>query len=85
MSKVAKIAISLPQDVLEAVEMERKVTGESRSEFLRRAVVIALHQERERATVESYVQGYLTVPETAEETELAHRTGTAILAGDPWE
>jgi len=33
MDKSAKVAISLPRDVLEAVEMERKAKGESRSQF----------------------------------------------------
>ena len=38
MGKSAKVAISLPEDVLEAVEAERKVKGESRSKFFRRAM-----------------------------------------------
>lgn len=33
MSKSAKVAVSLPEDALEAVETKRKAKGESRSEF----------------------------------------------------
>ena len=33
MDKSAKVAISLPENVLKAIEKERKVRGESRSEF----------------------------------------------------
>ena len=36
--KSAKVAISLPEDALEAVETKWKAKGESRSEFFRRAI-----------------------------------------------
>jgi metal-responsive CopG/Arc/MetJ family transcriptional regulator len=85
MSKVAKIAISLPEEVLEVVEKERKAKGESRSEFFRRAIEVLLRQQRERAAVERYVDSYQQVPETADEVQAAHRAGTAVLAGEPWE
>jgi metal-responsive CopG/Arc/MetJ family transcriptional regulator len=85
MGKVAKIAISLPEDVLEVVEKERKTKGESRSEFFRRAIEALLRQQRERAAVEQYLHGYRQVPETAEDVEAAHRAGAAVLAEEPWE
>ena len=85
MSKTSKIAISLPEDMLEVVERERMAKGESRSEFFRRAVEAFLRQQRERADVERYVRGYRKVPESAEEVEAAHVAGSAILAGEPWE
>lgn len=37
MNKSAKVAISLPEHILKAIEKERKTRGESRSEFFRRA------------------------------------------------
>ena len=85
MSKTSKIAISLPEDMLEVVERERMAKGESRSEFFRRAVEAFLRQQRERADVERYVRGYRKMPESAEEVEAAHVAGSAILAGEPWE
>lgn len=85
MGKVAKIAISLPEDILEAVERERRAKGESRSEFFRRAVAALLRQEQERLAAELYSRGYQQMPETAEEMEAAHRAGTAVLASEPWE
>ena len=69
MGKVAKVAISLPADVLKAVEAERKARGESRSEFFRRAVEKLLREERESAAVRDYVRGYREIPESAEEVE----------------
>ena len=85
MGKSAKVAISLPEDVLEAVETERKAKGESRSVFFRRAVERLLKQERESSSIEDYVRGYQEAPESAEEIEAAHRVGSAMLAGEPWE
>ena len=35
MPRIAKVAISLPEEMLRAVEKERKAMGESRSEFFR--------------------------------------------------
>ena len=85
MSKIAKVAISLPEDVLQAVEMERQAKGESRSQFFRRAVERLLLQERESSAVRDYVRGYQELPESAEEVEAAQRAGTAVLAEEPWE
>ena len=85
MSKSAKVAISLPEDILKAAEMERKARGESRSQFFRRAIERLLKQERESSTVKAYVRGYQEVPESAEEVEVAHQVGSAVLAEEPWE
>ncbi|MBA7560317.1 hypothetical protein ES708_01942 [subsurface metagenome] len=84
MGKSAKVAISLPEDVLEAVETERKVKGESRSQFFRRAIERLLKQERDSLAVKDYVRGYQEVPESAEEVEAVHRVGIAVLAEEPW-
>ena len=84
MGKSAKVAISLPGDVLEAVETERKAKGESRSQFFRRAIERFLKQERESSAVKDYVRSYQEVPESAEEVEAAHRVGSAVLAEEPW-
>ena len=85
MGKSAKVAISLPEDILEAVETERKAKGESRSKFFRRAIERLLKQERDSSAVNDYVRGYQEVPESAEEIEAVHRVGSAVLAEEPWE
>lgn len=84
MKKSAKVAISLPEHVLKAVERERKARGESRSEFFRRAVEKFLKQEQESKAIEKYTQGYCDMPESADEVEAIHRTGAAVLAQEPW-
>ena len=85
MGKSAKVAISLPDKVFDAVEKERKVRGESRSRFFRRAAEKLLSQENESAVLKAYVRGYREFPETAEEIEIAHRISTAVLKGEPWQ
>jgi len=84
MSKVTKIAISLPQDVLDEVEQHRRVSGESRSEIFRRAMELLLRQHREKRISERYIRAYERVPETKEEVEAARRAAGIILSGEPW-
>jgi len=85
MGKTAKVAISLPESILMAVEDERKARGESRSEFFRRAAEKLLKEEREALAVRQYLRGYLEMPESAEEVEAIHRAGITLLAEEPWE
>jgi metal-responsive CopG/Arc/MetJ family transcriptional regulator len=84
MGKSAKVAISLPDQVLKAIEKERKARGESRSEFFRRAAENLLKKEHESKAVEMYVRGYGAMPESTEEVEAMHRAGVAALAKEPW-
>ena len=67
---MAKIAISLPDEVLEAVERERlgRSIILSRSEFIKRAVEQYLRTESERTLEEQYIRGYLDHPETEEDS-----------------
>ncbi len=85
MGRVVKVAISLPEEVLEAIELEREARGETRSEFLRQAVESFLRRERERDAVERYVQGYREHPESGEEIAMAHALGTSVIAQESWE
>ncbi len=84
MNKSAKVAISLPEPVLKAIEKERKARGESRSEFFRRAAEKLLKEEQESKAVEAYVRGYCAMPESAEEVEAVHQAGAAVLTEEPW-
>ena len=84
MSKIAKIAISLPQEVLDAVERERDQRGESRSQFFRRAVETLLRRQQEQELSEQYIRAYQQMPETPEEVSAARRAASTILAEEPW-
>jgi metal-responsive CopG/Arc/MetJ family transcriptional regulator len=82
---MAKIAISLPEETLQAVEKERLANGLSRSEFFRRAVEEHLRRVKEREDVEQYIQAYLKYPETTEEIALAEATQHYAFDGESWE
>jgi metal-responsive CopG/Arc/MetJ family transcriptional regulator len=84
MSKTTKIAISLPVDILDEVERERKETGESRSQLFRRAMEMLLRRHREQEISRQYIRAYEQVPETTEEIEAARRAAGSILSGEPW-
>ena len=85
MTRTAKIAISLPENLLRDVDREREGGGESRSEFFRRAIEALLHRERERKAIEQYIRGYQQYPETEDEIAMAQSTLQAALAENPWE
>jgi metal-responsive CopG/Arc/MetJ family transcriptional regulator len=85
MGKISKVAISLPEDVLAAVETQRQAKGETRSEFFRRAVETRLKREQESSAIRDYLRGYQQYRESPEEIEAAHRAGSVVLAGEPWE
>ena len=84
MPRTSKVAISLPEEVLNAVEKEREESGESRSQIFRRALELLLRQRKEREMSEQYIQAYQRIPETEEEVTAARRAASAILAGEPW-
>jgi metal-responsive CopG/Arc/MetJ family transcriptional regulator len=85
LNKSTKIAISLPENTLNEVEKERKVSGESRSEFFRRAVESLLKKERESKEVALYIKGYRAMPETSGEVDTVSRLGESVLAEEPWQ
>ena len=82
---MAKIAISLPDEVFHAIEKERLACGISRSEFFRRAALEHLRREEEREAIERYIRGYQQHQETEDEIGLAEATMHESLANDPWE
>jgi metal-responsive CopG/Arc/MetJ family transcriptional regulator len=81
---MAKVAISLPVEVLEREERARS-PGQSRSEFITRALEAYLADQQARAEAESYARGYALFPETPEEINEIDRLGAAVLAREPWE
>ena len=82
---MGKIAISLPDQVLDAVEQARLAIGESRSQFFRRAAEERLDRQRERAAIEQYIRGYQENPETKYERALAESTLHYAFDEDSWE
>jgi metal-responsive CopG/Arc/MetJ family transcriptional regulator len=82
--RTAKVAISLPLEILALVE-EARQPGQSRSEFIAHALRTYLADKRAREEAEAYARGYELFPETAKEIEEAHQLGIAALAREPWD
>jgi metal-responsive CopG/Arc/MetJ family transcriptional regulator len=80
-----KFAISLPEELFERLERDRREHGMNRSEYVANAVADHLRRKREQALEEQHVRGYLEHPETEE--ELAELEAWASLAPElePWE
>jgi metal-responsive CopG/Arc/MetJ family transcriptional regulator len=85
MAKSEKIAISLPANLLKAVEAECRKTKETRSGFFRQAVEEHLKRQRDQADIRRYIEGYRRMPETAEEIAMAEATAWEILSAEPWD
>jgi metal-responsive CopG/Arc/MetJ family transcriptional regulator len=84
MPKVNKISISLPDDILNAVERERSESGESRSQLIRRSIEVLLREKKEHDLKLRYIQAYQKIPETREEINAAHYSASKIIGQEPW-
>jgi metal-responsive CopG/Arc/MetJ family transcriptional regulator len=84
MKRAVKVAISLPDDLLNRVDRARRERKVSRSEYFRQAAsnLLGLTGEQE---VERYVRGYSTHPETPDEVQTARAASASSLAAEPWE
>jgi metal-responsive CopG/Arc/MetJ family transcriptional regulator len=79
-----KFAISLPEELFERLEQDRRERRMNRSEYVANAVADHLHRKREQELEEQYVRGYLEHPATEEEAQ-ALTAVASTLDLDPWE
>lgn len=84
MKRAVKVAISLPDDLLNRVDRARKERKVSRSEYFRQAATSLLGLSGDDE-IDRYVRGYASQPETAEEVEAARAASATGLAAEPWE
>lgn len=83
--KYAKVTISLPADLLQAVDQRQQERGESRSEVVRHAIEELFRQERERALEEQYIRGYREHPVDEDESRAMDQLTTESATWDEWE
>lgn len=84
MKRIVKVAISLPEDLLVAVDQARNTAGTTRSRFFRDAVEARL-QLGVTSEVDRYVAAYRAEPEGAEEVAAAMASAVHLLAAEPFE
>ncbi len=84
MRRAAKVTISLPTELLEAVEHRQEEHGETRSEVIAHLLEAALRREREQADIERYIRGYQEQPETEVDVATNDRLSVEAATWDPW-
>lgn len=82
---VAKISISIPQELLAKIEQEREAKGQSRSEFFVQVIEAFLKKKREAELDEQYRRGYDRDPVTEEEKAFFREAAKKVWAENPWE
>jgi metal-responsive CopG/Arc/MetJ family transcriptional regulator len=86
MSKTAKVAVTIPKDVLLSLDRACKKSGTSRSAAVAQAVEQWLRLRTVSDAERRYVEGYLRKPETAHEvTATAAVADAAIQLWDTWD
>lgn len=85
MSRLARITITVPKDLLEAAE-ERLGKGEpSRSALIRRIIETALREAEQREKVEQYIREYREHPQTEDEVGWGDAIAIDALKELPWD
>jgi len=82
--KAAKLTISLPLELLDAVARPQEERGENRSETIAHLLDAALRREQEQAEIERYVRGYREHPASDDEVALSDRLALEAANSDPW-
>ena len=82
MKRAVKVAISLPDDLLNRVDRARRERKVSRSEYFRQAAINLLGLAGEQ-DIDRYVRGYTNQPETTDEVEAARAASARGLAALP--
>ena len=82
MRGTTRFSVSLPSNLLDAVDKHLVKGGESRSALVRRLLERALREAVERDEIETYVRGYREKPQTDEEFGWSEEVAQRHL-GDP--
>ncbi len=85
MNERAKISITLPGKLLHQVDRLRRTTGETRSEFFRRAIAALLREGERQREICRYLAGYHAHPETEAELSWVAEASEELLATELWE
>ena len=89
MGRSAKIAITLPEELLESVERARKARGQTRSEFLRCAAEDWLRREQDRDADDEYARAYREQPDSEDKSAEAEAvllaSAESINREYPWD
>lgn len=81
---MTKVAISLPQDQLAAIERIRRRQRQPRSRIIQQAVAAYLSQEGLKDLLDAYEEGYRRKPESVTEADAYARAAAEVLGREDW-
>ncbi len=81
---MAKVTISLPDDLLRSIDDQSAEAGLSRSEVIRQALEEMQRATSEKAVEAQYIAGYRKHPETPADVAVATSLPAAAVADEPW-
>jgi metal-responsive CopG/Arc/MetJ family transcriptional regulator len=81
----SRVVVSLPSEVLAMLDRERRVSGASRSEFIRSAIEKFMEVGPEQGEPASYIDAYRANPESQDEIDATLAQATRAIAESPWE
>ena len=85
MGETSRLTVSLPADLLAAMDHKLMKKDESRSALVRRLLVEALREAEEQEKIESYLKSYLDDPQTEEEFGWSDDVTRQHMADLPWK
>lgn len=83
--KASRITISLPTQLVEALDHKLAHEEESRSAVVRRILEQALKDAAEQEQIEQYIRGYTEYPQTEEEFGWSDYVTVEALKEIPWD
>jgi metal-responsive CopG/Arc/MetJ family transcriptional regulator len=83
--KVAKVAVSLPSELIAEIDRERLASHKTRSAYFRSVLERHLREASQSALTAAYIRGYTEQPDTAEDVEFADATAVDALRELDWE
>jgi predicted transcriptional regulator len=84
MNPSVKVAVSLPDDLLVAIDQAARAAGMSRSRYFREALTAYL-RDQGLSAVQRYQAAYREHPETSEEIDAAMASAVQLLVAEPFE
>ena len=81
MANMGKVAVTIPRELLAALDREGARLGTSRSSLVTAAVRQWLTSHASSSDEARYVEGYLRKPETP----MGHVAAAAVSSWEPWE
>jgi metal-responsive CopG/Arc/MetJ family transcriptional regulator len=83
--KVAKVAVSLPAELIAQIDLERRSSRTTRSAYFRKVLERHLRESSHAALTDAYIRGYTEHPETEARVAAADAAAVEAMRELDWE